>query len=854
MDNKQDRLFYWEVKDFLIKTKNPDINSVKRASTLKEDITKIMSLNSPFYVDKDVVQPHISDEIRNSVLPLISLNESSIKSATPRNVGSSPNITSNLFNLREAPSFSGSLGGGASPGSLNRRSNSGKGSWKDENPELYAANVKKREDEETARTAQRATNVRRTKEDETLAYNTANPSSSLPMTDGIADDTAENRQKLTKFRTDNDDTRQSERIAAVIDRTSKQDPSTLSAKDAGELALAKIMMKGGSLSTARAGFENKVKSKVATLQGKNVLSPELSSNISSFQMEDDIAALAAAKKTPEEAAQDAAARTTATARSKAYFDADTESTFDVSRDATQRDVAQREKDNIAYKAQQAAARYEKMQGVKIQGTNMTYGQFKANTGRDYDATSKDDSSLVIKQAGAMGGRYSSAEARDLAGSTDSMINLQRNASEARAAEAGRLTRQADISAQEKSDFDNNPTIRAQQIAKDKASVMPQVMAQINAENSKRDRLEAEGRALAAGDKAKIAAGKATALKASLEKNSTRIPSLGYVDPAEMDPSKMGPPKPKVPFMLGGTEQRPAKKPFLPTPTGNDDDYANMVARDTTFKSDLEKYSTGIPNAEPEEMGPPKPDSFMLNNTQQIPEKQPFLPTRTGVGDAAYAAGRAEEKAKRQEADAMFVNGKINPEYQKDLDMASGKISNKLYGSQTGYPLGDESLVTIPQEEFGDVNVVGGYKTNDPDLENTSPNLVQDTINNRANLIRQKARREAETTRSKRLEAQKQKAEAEKQTKLQTAEDERQQREYEMQRSSPPPSLLSGINPNEGPRPEFNTPPSEYGPSLLGDIMQSGASTTPGTSTTSRPAVAPGSPKAIEDQLKRLRGQ
>jgi hypothetical protein len=57
MDNKQDRLFYWEVKDFLTKTKNPDINSVKRVSTLKEDITKIMSLNSPFYVEKDMVQP-----------------------------------------------------------------------------------------------------------------------------------------------------------------------------------------------------------------------------------------------------------------------------------------------------------------------------------------------------------------------------------------------------------------------------------------------------------------------------------------------------------------------------------------------------------------------------------------------------------------------------------------------------------------------------------------------------------------------------------------------------------------------------------------------------------------------------
>ena len=165
MDNKQDRLFYWEVKDFLTKTKNLDINSVKRASSLKEDITKIMSLNSPFYVDKDLVQPRISDEIRNSVLPLISLNESSIKKATPRNVGSSPNITSNLFNLTEAPA--GSFSGGASSGgSVRRRQEDERPAWKDRSPEnlkTYNDNAQKREDEETARKEQVRTNVRRTR-------------------------------------------------------------------------------------------------------------------------------------------------------------------------------------------------------------------------------------------------------------------------------------------------------------------------------------------------------------------------------------------------------------------------------------------------------------------------------------------------------------------------------------------------------------------------------------------------------------------------------------------------------------------------------------------------------------------
>jgi hypothetical protein len=530
MDNKQDRLFYWEVKDFLTKTKNPDINSVKRASTLKEDITKVMSLNSPFYVEKDLVQPRISDDIRNSVLPLIALNESFIQKATPRNVGSSPNITSNLFNLTEAPAQSfGSLGGGASSsGSTRRRPEDERPAWRDRDPrneEKYQENLKKQTELKTKR---------EDKVKELDSYKQQGPT----------DPSERGRMQAT-------------RIADVISRTSAQDPSTLSAKDAGELALAKIMMRGGDLSKANAELETTVRSKVAGMQGKPALSSELSSNISSFQQEDDIAALAAAKKTPEEAAKEAAART----RSKAYFDSDTESSFASSRDATQRDVTQREQQNRADAAQQASDRKEKMQNVKIQGTNMTYGEFKSNTGRDYDATNREDSSLVIKQAGAMGGRYSSAEARDLAGSTDSMINMQRSANDARVAEGGRLTRQMDRSAQELSDFQNNPEIRAREIAKDKASVMPQVMAQINKEKVQQGSLENQGRLQAAADKE-------TALKASLQKNSTRIPSL-------FEPGIMGPPKPKVPFMLGGTEQRAAPEPFLPTPTGGDN--ANLAA-------------------------------------------------------------------------------------------------------------------------------------------------------------------------------------------------------------------------------------------------------------------------------------
>ena len=511
MDNKQDKLFYWEVKDFLSKTKNSDINSVKRTSSLKEDITKIMSLNSPFYVDKDLVQPRISADIRNSVLPLISLNENSIQRGTPRNVGSSPNITSNLFNLREASSF-GSMGGGSSSSSsTRRRPDDERPSWRDRSPENEERYQKNKEDlnkQEEARKEQVRLNVIRTQEDEAHEYGKTNPGGALKMDGTTPADTPENREKLRNFRKERDNENQSTRLADVIARTSKQDPSTLSAKDAAELALAKIMMKGGDMSKPNKALETSIRTKVAKKQGDSGNSALQGPTPTGGNIGDSAENI----------------------RSREYFDSDTESSFNSSRDATQRDVNQREKDNRAYAAQQAAARYEKMQGTKIQGTNMTYGEFKSNTGRDYDATSKEDSSLVIRQAGTMGGRYSSAEARDLAGSTDKMINMQRSANDARVAEGGRLTREVDKSAQQLSDYQNNPTIRARENAKDRASLMPRVMAQINTETSKRDRLEADGRTLAAGDKAiknsdRLAA-QARQAKASSQNNRTKPAEYG----------------------------------------------------------------------------------------------------------------------------------------------------------------------------------------------------------------------------------------------------------------------------------------------------------------------------------------
>jgi hypothetical protein len=90
----------------------------------------------------------------------------------------------------------------------------------------------------------------------------------------------------------------------------------------------------------------------------------------------------------------------------------------------------------------------------IQGTSMTYGEFKRQAGRNYNPFNKDDSSLVSRLAGA--GRYGSEQARQAALSADQMNQAYSAQNTQMAQKAGELEREMDRSQMELDRYRNTP--------------------------------------------------------------------------------------------------------------------------------------------------------------------------------------------------------------------------------------------------------------------------------------------------------------------------------------------------------------------------------------------------------------
>ena len=110
MDNKQDKQFYWEVKDFL--NRKPS-NTEKKAKpeSLKESIQKMLvsqnKLHSPKVLteesNKEMANElsYFSEDLIKNVNSLLSMNEEAVKNGTPECKAFTPNIVDNVFNLKK---------------------------------------------------------------------------------------------------------------------------------------------------------------------------------------------------------------------------------------------------------------------------------------------------------------------------------------------------------------------------------------------------------------------------------------------------------------------------------------------------------------------------------------------------------------------------------------------------------------------------------------------------------------------------------------------------------------------------------------------------------------------------------
>jgi hypothetical protein len=122
---------------------------------------------------------------------------------------------------------------------------------------------------------------------------------------------------------------------------------------------------------------------------------------------------------------------------------------------------------LRYAPRDQNAFYERMKDKNIQGTNMTYGEYKSKFGKDYNAFDKGESSMLNKVAGA--GRYGSEAARQGAVSSYQFNQAYDKQNTAMAEKGGELTRQVDQSQMELDRFRNMTTAERQAAARQEIS-------------------------------------------------------------------------------------------------------------------------------------------------------------------------------------------------------------------------------------------------------------------------------------------------------------------------------------------------------------------------------------------------
>ena len=96
MDNKQDRQFFWKVKDFLNTSPNP--RPMAQTNSLKDAASKVMAANIQTAVNE---VKNTSSDIQNQTNKMLNLYSNSVNKQKASSIRNSNNITANLFNLSE---------------------------------------------------------------------------------------------------------------------------------------------------------------------------------------------------------------------------------------------------------------------------------------------------------------------------------------------------------------------------------------------------------------------------------------------------------------------------------------------------------------------------------------------------------------------------------------------------------------------------------------------------------------------------------------------------------------------------------------------------------------------------------
>jgi hypothetical protein len=451
MDNNKDRKFYWEVKDFMTKKHEPKTSTP--SSSLKDSIKNVLEQNNS-YVQKTFDK---ASEAVNIGSNFIAKNVDAQKGYNTNCAAYTKNKNVNDFSVgkmiteQQATSFGqsnrrgGSVGGPGGAGVMG--GGGGGGSWRERNPEAYARNVAAQQELEARRAQNLTASRRRRAEDEAFEYNEAQPKqtvavgANVPVPGGIMPlvttqqapgldmdpndptmplDTPVNRAKLRDFRQN----KQADKIASRLQELSGKDPSSLTASETAEISLLKSMTQG---SVASAGLEGKVRKILdAPQQAAQGPMPDGGNRADAIPSAQSIL-----DRTLGRSQADLVAQT----QTKVKSEAEAKAT-----------------EQKAYEQQLAAERYAKMQDQIIQGTNMTYGQFKAQYNRDYDARNPEDSAMLVRAASNRSAFRVSPTARALDQTTVDFNRSYRDINAANAARQGQLDRRVDAAQRDLDQF------------------------------------------------------------------------------------------------------------------------------------------------------------------------------------------------------------------------------------------------------------------------------------------------------------------------------------------------------------------------------------------------------------------
>jgi hypothetical protein len=377
MDNKQNREFYWEVKDFLGKKTQLNESVSKKPDSLKDSIKKMLVQENPLHTpisNRDMAKSmqQMSSKTINEAIRAINSYQKAVDQETPECKAFTRNLTDNPFSLEKKNILTE-----ASQGADQRRQQR-LDDMQQRRRQGIERSIQRKQEEETARKERIANLEKQRKSEREIEYKRSLSDADRAKFDTMSDE--EKAYDIKQYGIEKSNKQQAEKISSEVSRLSSMDPAQMSDTDRGRLKLLQIQLR-----------DQPTKERVTKLQGEPQGPTPTGGNISGGV--ENIMGVDTSKlpeTSLERRNRETIQRIDRDVESVRMGDTEAKRRLSSGYDYT---LSPEERTQIKDKS-------------KISGTSMTYKQFRdMSGGKEYDPMSRDDQNLVRGVAGTMGGRF-----------------------------------------------------------------------------------------------------------------------------------------------------------------------------------------------------------------------------------------------------------------------------------------------------------------------------------------------------------------------------------------------------------------------------------------------------------------